>query len=170
MQDIRILGASEVNVNDYRKLRLEALLEEPQAFGSSHKDQINLPIEEWQKWLDNYIEGKNSWMVFAADGAELVGMIGAYQSEEIKNETAQIIAMYVSKVARGKGVSKLLIQRLLKDLSSNSEIKEVILDVNVDQVAAVNLYKSMRFNIVKNYNLQLGDAKKHEVYLMKRSL
>ena len=103
MRNVQILEASEVNVNDYRKLRLEALHEEPQAFGTTHKSQVDLPIGEWQKWLNNYIEGEKSWMVFTAINKKLVGMIGAFQNDEsVKYKEAQIIAMYVKKVPEGK--------------------------------------------------------------------
>lgn len=171
MNDIQILEAASVNVNDYRKLRLEALYEEPQAFGSCYKDQVDLPIDEWQKWLNNYIEGKSSWMVFAAKDNELVGMIGAYSTDETKkNQSAQIIAMYVTKDARGKGISKVLMKSLLEKLVKETLIKEVVLDVNIDQTTAVNLYKSFGFTITKNDKLTLGDGKEHEVYLMTKAL
>ena len=170
MENIKILEASDISVWEYRKLRLEALREEPQAFGSTHKDQADQPIEEWQKWLNNYIEGKKNWMIFAANGNKLIGMVGAYQTGEKKNDYTQIIAMYVSSEARGKGVSKLLMKRLLEKLTNETSVKEVILDVNVDQVAAVNLYKSFGFNITRSDKLALGDGKEHDVYLMSKVL
>ncbi|NTU73113.1 GNAT family N-acetyltransferase [Candidatus Roizmanbacteria bacterium] len=168
MDTIQILQAKDVSVEDYRRLRLEALREEPQAFGSTHSDQINLPIEEWQKWLDKYVEEKNNWMVFAAVDTQLAGMVGAYQTDEmIENQSVQIIAMYVPQPARGKGVSKLLMRTLLEKLKK-AGIKEAVLDVNVDQTTAVNLYKSFGFTIVDTVTLTLGDGKEHQVHLMKK--
>lgn len=171
MDNILILEATEVNVNNYRELRLEALRKEPQAFGSAHKDHVNLPIDEWKKWLNNYVEGKDNWMVFASINGKLVGMIGAFQNNEgFKNKTVQIIAMYVSKDSRGKGISKLLMQALLNKLQKLVNVRKVFLDVNTDQNAAINLYKSFGFSIIGTDNPVLGDGKVHEVYLMEKVL
>lgn len=168
--NVRIIEAKNVNVNDYRKLRLEALHSEPQAFGSAYKDHVDLPIADWQDWLGGYVEGKMSWMVFAAND-RLVGMIGAFQNrEDVKNKKAQIIALYVTKEVRGIGVSKLLLQALLGKLRNIPTIKTVVLDVNVNQVAAVTLYESFGFTIMGNNKPILGDGQEHEVYLMQKTL
>lgn len=171
MNTVKILEASEVKLEDYKSLRLEALYEEPQAFGSSYKDQVDKPLSEWQNWLDNYIKGNGSWMVFAANDEKLLGMVGAFQeNKDVAKQNAQIIAMYLRKEARGKGISKLLMQKLLDKLKSETQIKEVWLDVNVQQVAAVNLYKNFGFTVEKEENLVLGDGKEYLVYLMRKLL
>lgn len=171
MSNMQILEASEVNVNDYRRLRLEALREEPQAFGSAYNEHIDLPITEWQKWLLNYIEGNDNWMIFATSDSKLVGMVGAYLIEgDCKDKSAQIIAMYVTEEMRGRGISKLLMQNLLQKLANEALIKEVVLEVNVEQAAAVSLYKSMGFNTIKNSKIILGDGKEHEIYMMTKAL
>lgn len=133
MEGIQILEASEVDLRDYRALRLEALQKEPQAFGSSYEDQKDAPNADWQTWLNNYKEGKRNWMVFAAINKKLVGMLGAFQTDkDIEAQIAQVIAVYVTTAARGKGVSKLLMKRLIDKLSNDTPIKKLKLAVNID--------------------------------------
>ena len=45
-----------------------------------------------------------------------------------------------------------------------------MLDVNIDQIIVVNLYKSFGFHIKGTDNPVLGDGKTHEVYLMEKKL
>lgn len=171
MKNIRLLEASEVELKDYKNLRLEALREEPQAYGSSYKDQKNSPDEEWQRWLENYRNGERNWMIFASDGQKLIGMMGAYQADsDVENNEANIIAVYVTKQARGKGVSKLLLKGLLTKLTKDTIIKKVKLAVNIDQVAAVKLYESFGFKVNGKDNMVLGDGIAHEEYLMQKNI
>lgn len=171
MDNIQILEASEVKLKDYRALRLEALQKEPQAFGSSYEDQRNAPEADWQTWLDNYKKGRRNWMIFAAINKKLIGMLGAFQTDEdVEAKTAQVIAVYVTKEERGKGASKLLLKRLLDKLTNDGQIKKLKLAVNTNQTAAVELYKSFGFEVVGKENMTLGDRKAHEEYLMEHSL
>ena len=65
-------------------------------------------------------------MVFAGINNKLIGMMGAFQTDEdADNQIAHIMAVYVSKEARGKGVSKLMMKRLLAKLNSSSSIRTV---------------------------------------------
>lgn len=168
MDDIRILEISNISVEKYRNLRLEALREEPQAFGSSYKDHANLPIEEWEKWHSAYSEGQKSWIVFAENKGQLVGMLAAFKKDDTA-DSVQIIAMYVAKNSRGKGISKLLMNKLIEKLTK-VPVKKAQLDVNTKQIAAVNLYKNFGFDIIGKEVKTLGDGTPHEIYLMEKAL
>ena len=170
MEKFRLLEAAEVTVEAYRDLRLEALREEPQAFGSSYSDQKGRSTDEWQHYLKGYIEGKKSWMVFASDGEKLIGMLGAFRTENDADKKAQIIAVYVTKAARGKGVGKLLLKSLLDKLTKETDIKKLTLAVNVEQTAALKLYESFGFTITGKESMVLGDGIKHAEYLMERAI
>ncbi len=170
MNNYKVLYPNEVEWQDYRDLRLEALKLEPQAFSSSYEDQKDDSDEEWKSRLNRYIEGNGNWMVFAASDKKLVGMMGAFQTEDdVRDREAQLIAVYVKKDHRGKGVSKLLISDLLK-LLIQSNIKRVKLTVNADQMAAVSLYTSFRFTIINKERNKLGDGLFHDEYVMDKEL
>lgn len=170
MNDITILSSTNVRWQDYRDLRLKALREEPQAFGSSYESEKNTPDTEWQKRLENYNEARQDWAVFASNGQRLTGMVAAYQAQEDKkNDIANMIAMFVENGARGKGIGKLLVKNLM-GLLTNSSIKKVRLSVSTKQVAAVKLYEGLGFKIVGRNNIELGDGKLHEVFSMEEEL
>ena len=57
----------------YKELRLRALREEPQAFGSSYEANVNKPDSYWVERL-NDVKSGNGWLVFAEINDKLVGM------------------------------------------------------------------------------------------------
>ena len=100
MNTISIIKSGDVSWKDYRDVRLEALREDPQAFGSSYQDNVQKPDSYWQGRLAEAAEGKNSWLLFAKENDRLIGMIGAFQSDDdTKHNTATIISLFVTKDA-----------------------------------------------------------------------
>lgn len=148
-----------------KKLRLDALKKDPQAFGASYEEEINEPDQYWQEKLEESI-GKDSKEVFvvAKEQDEYVGMLG---SEEANEGKWFIKAVYVKPEHRGKGIANKLLENMLSALKSRNSIKEIELKVSAEQVAAVNLYKKYGFEIMDTVDQELGDGKEHEVYLMK---
>ena len=170
MRNISILKANNVFWKDYKNLRLRALREEPKAFASSYEIEKNTPDEEWKKRLKSYKEGKNNWMVFANDAGKLVGMVGAYQTDRhIKNNSVDIIALFVPGEERGRGISKLLMRALLDELK-NASISNAKLSVYKEQVIALNLYKKLGFKITGQENVPHGTGEPHKAYLMEKTL
>lgn len=154
---------------EYRDLRLQALKEDPQAFGSSYQTNFEYPKEEWQRRLTNAAVGKINWLLFAREKDKLVGMIGAYM-EDNSVDMATILSVYVSKKERGKGVSIKLMEGMLEELSGKSFLKKAKLRVNRDQLPAVGLYKKFGFKEVGTEPHKMGDGKLVDVLVMERSL
>lgn len=170
MSSFVIRSANEVSTQEYKQLRLEALKEEPQAFATRYDDQKNVSDDQWQEWLQNYKDEKHNFMLFAQYKNELIGMIGAFQkTEDIEKNRAQIIAVYVKKSHREKGISTMLLSEMLS-LLKRKNIQQVYLCVNVDQIAAVTLYQHAGFVVIKKENMILGDNKMHEEYIMEKKV
>lgn len=170
MSNFLILDAREVKWQEYRELRLEALQKEPSAYGTSYDSQKNKSDEAWQQRFRQYQEGNGNWMIFASDGQQLIGMTGAYQeAEDKKDNSAWVVAVYVKKEFRGKGLGKLLLTTLL-DVLAKAEITKAKLGVNVNNIAALTLYKQCSFQTVRTENVLLGDGKYHDEYIMERDL
>lgn len=168
--EIKIVSPTEVSWQEYRDLRLRALKEEADAFASSHADEIKTADLEWQERLDRYREGKHNWMFFAKQNNKLVGMVGAYQNDEnITENTAYLMAMFVVKEARGQKISKLLMERLLAELAKHY-VKKVKLGVGLHRSPAFNLYKSVGFEIIAKEHVLLGDGEYHDEYIMEKKL
>ncbi|MBI4080676.1 MAG: GNAT family N-acetyltransferase [Candidatus Levybacteria bacterium] len=170
MDTFSIVKPTRVSWEAFKDFRLQALWDEPQAFSSSYNVEKNAPGKFWQDRLKNSKEGKRSWMVFAKYGEKLVGMVGAYQTpDDSKNKEANMVAMFVAKDARRKGVAKLLTTSLFEELQ-NAQLQKVKTCVNIDQLAALHLYKALGFAKVSEHSLLFGDGKTHTVYLMEKLL
>lgn len=168
MNSSEIISLSPEDWQQYRDLRLRALKEEPQAYGSTYEDNAKRPDEFWRERIEDTLNKNTQWLVFARSGGTLVGMAGAFAEKEPDN--AQVVAVYVVPEARGKGISKLLMQELLTRIKTNEKVKKITVDVNPQQVAAFNLYKNSGFQIIKQYRLILGDGKEHDVYQLQMAV
>src|SRR5437762_515843 len=103
MEDVQTVSLRLSEWRKYKDLRLRALKEEPQAFSSTYEENIKHPDEFWMERLKDS-EGGKQWLVFAKNGEKLVGMVGGIFLDE--KDTVYVIAMYVAKEERGKGISK----------------------------------------------------------------
>lgn len=168
MSSFYVLQATEVSWQAFRDLRLQSLLEEPQSFIFSYESQKNNSDGQWQKSLKQYQEGNGSWMMFATDGSRLIGMLGAFQREEDKEENAAwIICAYIAKEWRRNGVGRLLMKSVLNELAKTS-ITKVSLCVNTAQIPAVNFYTSLGFQMMYQYARLFGDGKYHNEGVMEK--
>jgi len=168
MGEINIITLQPLEWEKYRAIRLCALKEEPQAFASTYEENLHKPSEMWAERLTQALEGKNQWLYFAEQNGNLVGMAGAFMRE---NESIpEVIAVYVTREARGQGVAKKLMMTLISAIKENSLIHILHLEVNTKQTAAIELYKKCGFIIIKTKANTLGDGIVHEDYLMELAL
>ena len=68
------------------------------------------------------------------------------------------------------GVSTRLMDALLTELQGYTSLKKAILDVNVEQVAAVALYRRFGFDVIGETTKPLGDGNNHDEYVMEKAL
>lgn len=152
----------------YRAIRLEALQDSPQAFGSVYRDQVEYPASFWQNRLEQAQTGQESWLLFAQQQDQIVGLIGAFREKE-QPATATVISVYVSPACRGLGVGKALLDAILDRLHA-AGIKTALLGVCIDQVPALNLYRSYGFEVIAIENNPMGDGLVHTEYMMQKLL
>jgi ribosomal protein S18 acetylase RimI-like enzyme len=165
--EIQVIKLEPSQWNEYKTLRLRALQEEPQAFGSSYAENVSKPDSYWVERLEDVQQGKN-WLVFAKEGEKLLGMMGGFRKNEDPQDTVNVIAVYVAKEARGKGVSKKLMKALLDEFEKIANITKVKLSVNKQQIPAVKLYEGFGFKVVGQENLRLGDGNYYDELLMEK--
>ena len=96
------------------------------------------------------------------DDVEIKGFI----HYEIMYETVNILNIVVSETERRKNIGTLLIDNMLSDLN-NKDIEHIMLEVNSNNIPAINLYKKFNFEIIntrkKYYN---GE----DAYIMERRI
>jgi ribosomal protein S18 acetylase RimI-like enzyme len=132
------------DVHSFWRLRLQALRNQPRAFGSSYEDAKDIPIEVVRERL---ISADNNFVVGAFTEAEvLVGMVGFKQEPSKKMSHKGLVwGMYVDEQYQGRGIGKLLITEMLTMVYKLQEIEQINLMVVVDNIAAKRLYESAGF-------------------------
>lgn len=155
MEIIRTLTTDDAEI--FRELRLRALREEPEAFGSSWEEENQRPLEQTIARLQ--AAGMTSFGAFD-DAGNLVGMVRLWRHDGVKTEhKADIISMYVAPEARGRDVGRMLLEAAITHARVTLGIEQLLLAVNTANTAARNLYLAMGFKPygVEQKALKLGD-------------
>lgn len=165
---MEIYKLTSVDWEKYKNLRLEALLKNPEAFGSSYEEDIKRSDEDWKKKM----ESTTSHIFVARDGEEYIGMAAAYQEQGKKiSHIAYVWGVYVRESYRGQKISKKLMQAVLDEIQKNSEIRKINLNVNTKQIAALKLYESFGFQIAGTLHKELNvNGEYFDEYLMEKLL
>lgn len=126
------------DLDDFRRVRLEALLLHPDAFGASYEDWNQKPVQFFAERLQ-------ADRVFGGFDLQntLQGIIGVSCSTAPKlRHIATIWGMYVRIEMRGSGLSNSLLEAALESASASRTIKLSVVTTNH---AAQALYRSFGF-------------------------
>ena len=110
-----------------RQLRLDALRETPEAFGSSYEEEHTLTLDDFQAWIAP-ADDSAMFGVFA-EGA-LAGIIGVARQRRLKvRHKAHIWSVYVAPAWRGQGLARQLMQAALGHAGIMRGVRTVQLSV-----------------------------------------
>ena len=143
----------------FRVLRLHALQESPEAFGSSYEETLAQPLEWMAERLRLAPERPHDFVLGAFD-PDLVGMVGFARETRTKTRhKGAIWGMYVAESARGHGVGRALLERLLVEARAQSGLEAITLLVVATNEAAKRLYHSFGFQTygTEPHALKLGN-------------
>ncbi|MCM5555155.1 GNAT family N-acetyltransferase [Pleomorphomonas sp. NRK KF1] len=128
---IRRIGADDVEA--FRRIRLEALREEPSAYASSYEDSVALTDEDWRNRMREPV-----FLAFRAD--EPVGLAGLVRQGASKMvHRASIVMVYVRKSQRGTGVADGLVDAVIEEARAMG-IVQLELAVTAENLSAVRFY------------------------------
>lgn len=144
--DIEIITATVSHWQAARDIRLEALLRDPQAFGSTYAESIDRTEDEWRAWVSR----PGVTLLLARADENVVGIVGGLRGDEITGDAsvAWVVSMYVTAGCRQRGVGRRLLQAILADLEGDPALSRVILHVSRSQLPAQHLYASLGFEPV----------------------
>jgi ribosomal protein S18 acetylase RimI-like enzyme len=136
MIEIRRLRADEAAL--YRRIRLEALVEAPDAFASTVEDEQDSPLDRFAARLDDSI------VLGAFDGAELAGVAGFFVQPKAKHRHKGMLwGMYVRPQHREKRIGRQLVAAIIDVARPRVELLQLF--VISDNTAARRLYQSLGF-------------------------
>lgn len=139
--EIRELTAADAEI--FRALRLRALQEEPEAFGSSWEEENARPLAQTIARLQT--EGMIAFGARDADG-HLVGMVRLFRHDGVKvSHKADIISLYVAPEVRGRGVGRMLMEAAIERARATPGVEQLLLAVNATNTPARNLYLTLGF-------------------------
>ena len=149
----------------YRKLRLEGLQNNPEAFGSSFEEEKEYPIELFA----GRFESQGSYTLGVFDHEELVGVATLVQESKLKlKHKAGIFAVYVSPGMRGLGIGKRLMVDAINKAKELKGVEQLILTVVSTNASAKNLYSSLGFEVfgTEQKALKIGQQYFDEDYMV----
>ena len=144
----------------YWQLRLEALQNNPEPFGTSYEEAIQRenPIER----VRSNFQVNGNYTFGAFEGDKLIGMVTLLQESGSKmKHRANIFAMYVSPHGRRKGVGKELMEQAIRQAKETNEIEKINLSVVSSNESARNLYLQMGFKV---FGIEEMALKERDVY------
>jgi ribosomal protein S18 acetylase RimI-like enzyme len=141
MPSFTIRHLTPADAADYRAIRLAALQNAPEAFGSTYEMEAARPLSGWEERLQT--PG-----AFAADlDGKFVGLARFVQDSGSAKERhkGSIYGMYVASEARGQGVGSALLEAIIEHASGF--VEQLRLGVVDDNEAAIRLYQKHGFEI-----------------------
>jgi ribosomal protein S18 acetylase RimI-like enzyme len=154
----------EVHPDDwqsYRDLRLEGLLDAPDAFWFTYADEAAYDEADWRE----RIEG--AWLVQARDDEGVLGSAGLGLHWEPERATeATLFGMYVTPRGRGRGVGEALVAAVLEEARRRGK-SEIVLEVASANSAARALYERCGFVPTGARHPHPRNADLHEIEMVR---
>ena len=165
---VRFLSQNDAVI--YHRLRLLGLRESPDAFGSTYEEEVHFPLEKIQSRIP--IPGDNFVIGAFLDQDELVGIATFRRETHIKSQhRGNVYGMYVSETARGQGVGKSIMQKLIETAQLLDGLEQIGLDVVLPNDITRNFYLSQGFQVFGCHEKAIKyKGVYHDVELMVRYL
>lgn len=136
---IRRLGPGDWRA--FRKIRLEMLLDAPEAFGSTHADWAAKAPDQVMTWLRDI----HLWAV--VESGRVVATAGWHRlGGPIAGHRGHVIAVYTTPEARGRGLCLALLERVAAE-AAEIGLHQLELDVGVGNAPALAAYRAAGYAV-----------------------
>lgn len=160
MKNISVRKFDANDWQEYRDIRLEALLAHPNFFCPS-KDETKFAAEDWKLRL----AGKDSCTFGMYCENKLIGITGIVRNNTDR-EKAQMVASYIKPEYRRQGLSSFLYEARIKWAQEQKDIKYLFVDHFEDNESSKRAHQRFNFVFDSSYGETLpnGQSRKSLVY------
>lgn len=143
---IRQLNANDVD--DFRTIRLSALKNSPEMFGSSYAVEATKPLNVFAEVISKYT-------IFAAYSQQkIIGVLILDLENDSKNKPqAQLYGFFVEPAFRGQGIATQLLQAVIQ--YGQPYVEKITLSVMTSNIPAIRLYQKLGFKI--DFSSEMND-------------
>lgn len=132
----------------FHAVRLAALVNHPEAFGSSADDWRAQSLAEVEERLRNHSTSADQFMLGAFHGDTLVGITGLFRETRSKlRHKAGIVSVYVAPEWRRLRVAARLFDESVRLAGNMSGLLQLQLSVGTSNEPAIELYQSRGFTV-----------------------
>lgn len=158
--NVKTLNVNESN--DFRAIRLSALKNSPEMFGSTHMAEADKPLNFFEDCL------LNSTVFGAYHKSKIIGLATLTQENGIKfSHKASLSSVFIEPEFQRKGVANSLLSAVIEH--SKKYVEQILLTVADNNKPAIQLYKKFGF---QTYGVEKKAMKDNGQYidevLMKR--
>ena len=127
----------------YRALRLRALCESPDAFGSTYESESNRGDAEWSERISAVAASRCAQAFFALQHDEVCGLVWCKASDGDEG-LVELFQMWVAPEVRGSGAGHMLLEQAIAWAKCYGA-QRIRLGVTIADSPAMSLYKSAGF-------------------------
>ena len=161
MRPVNIRPLNRTDAAIFHALRLDALMESPEAFGATYEEEVLLSLDVVADRIDQ-IQVEPQRVVFGAvEGEAILGIVGCMQESRIKSRHKAVVwGCYVHPSARGRGLGGELLSHLIAHVAQWDHVDALTLTVVTRAEAARALYRSVGFTV---FGKELDGLREHGV-------
>jgi ribosomal protein S18 acetylase RimI-like enzyme len=162
---LRVL--TEADAREAYELRLQALQESPEAFGSTYAETVRRGVDSYRQRMLRPPDETFTLGAFSSN--TLVGMVAFFRDTGEKDRhKGYIVSMYVEPESRGQGIGRALVGEAIALARQVPDVVQLQLAVVTSNVAARHLYLSLGFAVygLEPRALRLGEDQYWDEELM----
>jgi len=158
--EITVALLTPSDVDEYRRVRLRALAEHPEAFRSDAEEEAAKPMRWWQERLAPRAESQAAFVGAWTAARRLTGTAGLlFETRRKVCHTATIVGMYVMPELAGRGIGARLLDACIGLARAEPSIEVLYLTVTSTNTGAIRLYERTGFVAygLEPRSMRLGD-------------
>jgi RimJ/RimL family protein N-acetyltransferase len=142
--NIHFRKLNPADVQLYRQIRLEALKNYPEHFGSSYEEESASPKLGFEVNIE--MQADNKFVTGAFDDDKLIGICGFAQETRLKvKHRGLIIQMYIQPQYQGQKLGLQLLQATVNQAFQLPDVEQIVLGVITSNLAAAKIYAQAGF-------------------------